>query len=262
MPVAQLGRDGLHGAFLVTVQKPLRFGLTVVLSPPDRRRVVAGVAQIRVRPPVEQRFDDREVAPHRRLVQWGGPFTRVDIEAKLDQEPDTRQVVAARGPDQLPRLAGDRALDEGRVAGAQCLRRLAVARRGRRHKRLDVVERRARAGDFEHRHDLRVARYRGLLDRRAALVDRMAAAPPVRVDTMVEQPPYPVGEALAGRRHQRILDHLPRGVLSLAPQPSPPAAVAAAEPELEQQLEPLVTREAAQVVNRLTVVGIGPPLAQ
>ena len=65
-----------------------------------------------------------------------------------------------------------------------------------------------------------------------------------------------------GRGLQLLVDHLARGCVRLSEQPVPPSAVAGAEPEFEQQLEPAVVAVPVAVVESLPVVGIGAGLEQ
>src|SRR5207302_10515916 len=98
----------------------------------------------------------------------------------------------------------------------------------------------------------------------ASAVDRVRDLAALRVNAAIEQPPDPVGEPVLCRGDQQILEHLLRRVLPFAEPPAPRPAVARAEPELEQQLQPLLTRALAPplVVERLPIVRVGTRLQQ
>lgn len=88
---------------------------------------------------LEQQSDHLQVAAHRRLVKRPGSFSRVDVEAELDQECDAP-----------------------------------VAARRSRQERVDLVVLPRRARLDEQRHDLQVTRQRRLLHGRASLIDRVS----------------------------------------------------------------------------------------
>jgi len=85
----------------------------------------------------------------------------------------------------------------------------------------------------------------------------------VGVDAELEQPSDARREPQPGGGHHQVLEQLRGRLEALTEQAVPPtSARAVAEPELEQQLEPVLARIARLVVQRLSVVWVGAALQQ
>lgn len=68
----------------------------------------------------------------------------------------------------------------------------------------------------------------------------MPGSSAVRIHPPAQQLAHPVGQPMMGSGHQQVLDHLLGRVLALAQKPPRRPAVAIAEPELEEQLQPVL----------------------
>jgi hypothetical protein len=79
---------------------------------------------------------------------------------------------------------------------------------------------------------------------------------------VVQQQPHAVGEAVVRGGHQLVLGHLRRRGMRRREQAVPAPALAAAEPVLEQQLQPAVVGISVAVVQRLRVVGLSAGVEQ
>ncbi|HLI58140.1 MAG TPA: hypothetical protein VKV21_00605 [Solirubrobacteraceae bacterium] len=211
----------------------------------------------------EQQPDCVKVPAHRGLVQRRRARPGIDIEAELDEKRDGRRPALLDGAHELIGSPLERPLAHAWLVGEQATDLVAVAGGHSGEERVDrsgsQLAPAARSSETTSRGQRPPPPARASVPRRSDVASRGRPGSPPG-----EEHPHTAGQAVRGRGHHEVLQHLRRTVLVLAEQAPPGFAVAGAEAELEQQLEPPLVRvrSPAAVVERLPVTRVGASLQQ